>query len=100
MSIRFASFLGDNAFGFYAHVVAYLGEVTGLATEMIADTSPGMEAMFSEGEIEAAFGCGLPYVWKAAEPSRVRYDPTRATPTWDPKRYDRPPSMPGPESSV
>lgn len=69
MRVRFASFLGDNAFGFYAHVVAYLGEVTGLATEMIADTSPGMEAMFGEGRIEAAFGCGLPYVWKAAGPS-------------------------------
>jgi len=67
--IRFASFLGDNAFEFYREAVAYLGEATGLATEMVADTSPGMDAMFGSGQIDAAFGCGLPYVWKAAEPS-------------------------------
>lgn len=67
--IRFASFLGDNAFEFYREAVAYLGEATGLPTEMVADTSPGMEAMFGSAQIDAAFGCGLPYVWKAAEPS-------------------------------
>jgi phosphonate transport system substrate-binding protein len=67
--IRFASFLGDNAFEFYREAVAYLGEATGLTTEMVSDTSPGMDAMFGSGQIEAAFGCGLPYVWKAAEPS-------------------------------
>jgi phosphonate transport system substrate-binding protein len=66
MTIRFASFLGDNALDFYRQVVAYVGEVSGLPTEMAADTSAGLEAMFAEERIEAAFGCGLPYVWKAA----------------------------------
>ena len=69
LPIRFASFLGDNAFEFYRQVVAYVGEASGLPTEMVADTSPGLDAMFGEEQIEAAFGCGLPYVWKAAEES-------------------------------
>lgn len=68
-TIRFASFLGDNAFEFYRQVVAYAGETSGLPTEMIVDASAGMEALFGQERIEAAFGCGLPYVWKAAEPS-------------------------------
>lgn len=38
-----------------------------MPTEMIADVSAGIDALFNEGRIEAAFGCGLPYVWKAAE---------------------------------
>ena len=69
MTVRFASFLGDNAFEFYRQVVDYLGAASGLPTEMIADTSPGLDALLSGGQIEAVFGCGLPYVWKAAEPS-------------------------------
>ncbi len=69
MTIRFASFLGDNAFEFYRQVVAYLVYAAAVPTEMVSDTSPGLEAMFSERQIEAAFGCGLPYVWKAAEAS-------------------------------
>lgn len=70
-AIRFASFLGDNGFEFYRQVVAYLGEATGLNTEMVRDTSAGMDAMFTKAAIEGAFGCGLPYVWKAAEPQPV-----------------------------
>lgn len=69
MTIRFASFLGDNGFEFYRRVVACVGEAAGLATEMVADTSPGLDAMFAQGMIDGAFGCGLPYVWKAAEPT-------------------------------
>lgn len=69
MTIRFASFLGDNALEFYRQVVAYVGEASGLPTEMVTDTSAGMEALFDGERIEAAFGCGLPYVWKAAEPA-------------------------------
>ncbi len=65
--IRFASFLGDNAFEFYRQVVTYVGEVSGLPTEIVSDTSAGMDTLFSEERIEAAFGCGLPYVWKSAE---------------------------------
>ncbi|MGH2521698.1 MAG: phosphate/phosphite/phosphonate ABC transporter substrate-binding protein [Anaerolineales bacterium] len=88
-AIRFASFLGDNAFEFYRQVVAYLGEASGTPTEMVADTSAGLEAMFGEGQIEAAFGCGLPYVWKAAEESpSVRL---MAAPVLPAERYqDRP----------
>jgi phosphonate transport system substrate-binding protein len=69
VSIRFASFLGDNAFEFYREVVTYLGGVTGYPTEMVSDPSSDLDAMFDEGRIEAAFGCGLPYVWKAAAAS-------------------------------
>ncbi len=65
--IRFASFLGDNGAAFYGQVVAHLGRATGLAVEMVADTSAGLDAMLSDGRVDAVFGCGLPYVWKAAE---------------------------------
>jgi phosphonate transport system substrate-binding protein len=71
MPLHFASFLGDNGFDFYRQVVAYLGEATGLATEMLSDTSAGMEALFGSGALAGAFGCGLPYVWRAAEPEPV-----------------------------
>jgi phosphonate transport system substrate-binding protein len=64
--IRFASFLGDNAFEFYRQVVAHIGQVSGLPTEILTDVSAGMDALFNEARLEAAFGCGLPYVWKAA----------------------------------
>ncbi len=89
MLIRFASFLGDNGFDFYRQVAEHLGEASGLSTRMIADTSPGMEVMFGQGMIEAAFGCGLPYVWKAAEPQpTVRL---MAAPVMPSPRYgDRP----------
>lgn len=65
--IRFASFLGDNAFEFYRQVVEHIGQVSGLPTEMLTDVSAGMDTLFNEARLEAAFGCGLPYVWKAAE---------------------------------
>jgi phosphonate transport system substrate-binding protein len=86
MLIRFASFLGDNGFAFYSQVAAYVGEASGLPTQMVADTSPGMEAMFGEGLIEAAFGCGLPYVWKAAESQptvRLMAAPVMPSPRYD-----------------
>lgn len=63
--IRFASFLGDNAFDFYRQVVAYLGAVTGLTTQMVA-TPSDQTGLFELGKLEAAFACGLPYVWQAA----------------------------------
>jgi len=89
MLIRFASFLGDNGFAFYSQVAAYVGEASGLPTQMITDTSPGMDALFGEGLIEAAFGCGLPYVWKAAESQptvRLMAAPVMPSPRYD----DRP----------
>jgi len=67
MPIRFASFLGDNAFEFYRQVVADVGEASGLPTEMLTDVSAGLDTLLNEARIEAAFGCGLPYVWKARE---------------------------------
>jgi phosphonate transport system substrate-binding protein len=89
MALRFASFLGDNGFEFYRQVVEYLGEATGLETEMVKDTTPGMDAMFAQSALDGAFGCGLPYVWKAAEPdSSVRL---MAAPVMPAARYrDRP----------
>ena len=64
-TLRFASFLGDNAFEFYRQVVGYLGAVTGLPTELVA-TPADQTGLFELGELEAAFACGLPYVWQAA----------------------------------
>lgn len=65
--VRFASFLGENAFEFYRQVVEHIGQVSGVPTTMLTEVSAGMEALFNEARLEAAFGCGLPYVWKAAE---------------------------------
>ncbi len=65
-TIYFASFLGDNAFEFYRQVVAYLGETTGLPTEMVSGLPPDeQERRVNSGEIQAVFTCGLPYVRKA-----------------------------------
>ncbi len=87
--IRFASFLGDNGFEFYKQVAAYVGEASGLPTHILTDTSPGIDALFSGGHIEAAFGCGLPYVWKAAEPEpSVRLLAAPVMPS--PRYHDRP----------
>jgi phosphonate transport system substrate-binding protein len=64
--IRFASFLGDNAFEFYRRVVAYLGEQTGLPTELVSGlTLAKQEALVQREEIQVVFTCGLPYVRKA-----------------------------------
>lgn len=64
--IRFASFLGDNAFEFYQQVVAYLGQKTGLPTELVSGLSPvEQEALVQREEIQVVFTCGLPYVRKA-----------------------------------
>ncbi|MDW8326506.1 MAG: PhnD/SsuA/transferrin family substrate-binding protein [Anaerolineales bacterium] len=89
MILRFASFLGDNGFEFYRQVVAYLGAATGLPTEMVRDTSAGMDALFANGMLAGAFGCGLLYVRKAAESEPlVRL---LAAPVMSPARYgDRP----------
>jgi phosphonate transport system substrate-binding protein len=70
--LRFASFLGDNAAGFYGQVVGYLAEATGLPAELLA-APDDQGAAFAQGDLDAAFTCGLPYVWQSArEPSPVR----------------------------
>ncbi len=61
--MRFASFLGDNALVFYRQVVAYLGEVTGLPAELLP-VAGEQNRLFEQGVLEAAFCCGLPYVWQ------------------------------------
>lgn len=87
--LRFASFLGDNGFEFYKQVAAYVGEASGLPTHMLVDTSPGMDALFGGGLLDAAFGCGLPYVWKAAEAEpTVRLLAAPVMPS--PRYHDRP----------
>lgn len=64
--LRFASFLGDNAFEFYHQIVTYLGRATGYPTELIRDLSPeAQEAQVQQETIQAVFTCGLPYVRKA-----------------------------------
>lgn len=65
-TLRFASFLGDNAFELYRQIVVYVGRVTGCATEMVTGLSPSeQEAMVNQAVIQAVFTCGLPYVCKA-----------------------------------
>jgi len=65
-SVRFASFLGDNAFEFYRQIVGYLGEVTGITTELVSSIpATEQDQMVDSGEIQAVFTCGLPYVRKA-----------------------------------
>ena len=64
--LKFASFLGDNAFGFYSRVVDYVAETTGLAAEMVRGLTPEeQDRRVNAGEIQAVFTCGLPYVRKA-----------------------------------
>ncbi len=65
--IRFASFLGDNAFDFYRQVVGYLGAATGLPVVMVpAPVGPDAHlAPFEQGDLDVAFSCGLPYVTQA-----------------------------------
>jgi phosphonate transport system substrate-binding protein len=67
--IRFASFLGDNAFDFYNQIVTYLGDALGIPARMVTDSSAGLHTLMGNGQIDAAFSCGLPYVWQASEPS-------------------------------
>jgi len=65
-SVRFASFLADNAFEFYRQVVGYLADATGIATELLSGIPPAeQDRMVDAGEIQAVFTCGLPYVRKA-----------------------------------
>ncbi len=59
--LRFASYLGDNGREFYAAVVAYLGQATGLPVTML-NTPPSQDSAFALGRLEGAFTCGLPYV--------------------------------------
>jgi phosphonate transport system substrate-binding protein len=64
--LRFASFLAENAFEFYRQVVAYLGEVTGCSTELVANLPPDEQDLWvDQGQIQVVFTCGLPYVHKA-----------------------------------
>src|SRR6185503_12494354 len=67
--IRVASFLGDNAFDFYNQIVTYIGDALGIPTQMATDSSAGLHALMGSGQIDAAFSCGLPYVWQASEPA-------------------------------
>jgi len=60
-TLRFASYLGDNGRDFYAAVVDYLGQVTGLPVTMLA-TPPQQATAFALDRLEGAFTCGLPYV--------------------------------------
>lgn len=65
-SVHFASFLGDNAFEFYRQIVGYLGDVTGITTELVSGIpATKQDQMVDTGEIQAVFTCGLPYVRKA-----------------------------------
>ncbi|MBI3243440.1 MAG: PhnD/SsuA/transferrin family substrate-binding protein [Chloroflexi bacterium] len=87
--IRFASFLGDNAFEFYQQVVAYLGDSTGLPTKMAVVPFAEQDRVIDTGQIEAAFSCGITYVLKSAQTS----SPARlmAAPILSADRYhDRP----------
>jgi len=89
-SIRFASFLGDNAFEFYRQVTAYLGQATGLPTEWVSGLPPDeQEALVHQELIQVVFTCGLPYVRKADhQPPRLRL---MAAPVRAASRYqDRP----------
>lgn len=64
--LRFASFLGGNAFEFYRQIVAYLGEMTGCSTELVADLpADEQDQWVDEGRIQVVFTCGLPYARKA-----------------------------------
>jgi phosphonate transport system substrate-binding protein len=64
--IYFASFLGDNAFEFYRQIVAYLANVTGIPAELVSGLSPlEQDQLVNQGQIQAVFTCGLPYVHKA-----------------------------------
>ena len=86
-TIRFASFLGDNALDFYRQLVAYLGEKTGLPTEIVLNLSPEeQEAQVEREEIQVVFTCGLPYVLKADQnPPRLHL---LAAPVLAGERYD------------
>ena len=88
--VRFASFLGDNAFEFYRQVVAYLGQATGLPTEMVCELSADkQDQKVNAGQIQAVFTCGLPYVRKAdRQPPLLRL---LAAPVMDEARYQNRP---------
>lgn len=65
-TLKFASFLGDNAFGFYSRVVEYVADTTGIGAELVRDLSPEeQDRRVNDGDIQAVFTCGLPYVRKA-----------------------------------
>jgi phosphonate transport system substrate-binding protein len=88
--VLFASFLGDNAFGFYQQVVAYLATSTGLEATLDRDPCPArQDHHVNQGKIHAVFTCGLPYVRKHDQtPSLLRLV---AAPVMAAARYnDRP----------
>jgi phosphonate transport system substrate-binding protein len=59
--LRFASYLGDNGYGFYSAVVGYLRGVTGLPLTM-ETTPPEQAGALARDRLAGAFTCGLPYV--------------------------------------
>lgn len=66
-------------------MVEYLGNATGLPTEMAVVPSTDQNRAIETGQIEAVFSCGLIYVWKSAlTPSPVRLI---AAPVMPAKRY-------------
>ena len=70
-SLRFATFLAPNVWPVYAGVATAVAEKLGIDVELSVGTS---FAQFAEGEIDAGFICGLPYVELA------RGDPSPVTP--------------------
>lgn len=58
-TVRFATFLAPNMYPVYQCVVDYAGKRLGCRTELITGES---FAVFEQGEVDAGFICGLPYV--------------------------------------
>jgi phosphonate transport system substrate-binding protein len=87
MTIRCASFLGDNGRDFYRQVVAYLGTASKLETEFVVESTSGFAALIAARQIDAAFVCGLAFVREAAAGTVVPL----AAPVMTAERYnDRP----------
>ncbi len=85
--IRFASFLGDNAYDFYTEVVSHIRMETGHQMEMHKSEFPDPASAFLADEIDAGFICGLPYVlWQQTnEATELQL---LAAPVLPNKRYD------------
>lgn len=72
--LKFASFLGDNAFEFYRQVVGWLAQTTGLPAELVrGPAADELDRQVNAGQIQAVFTCGLSYTRKAdASPPLLR----------------------------
>jgi phosphonate transport system substrate-binding protein len=64
--IRFATYLAPNIYPTYYYIAHYVGEKVGLPTTLTVGHS---FSQFAEGQVDAAFMCGLPYVNMADEPA-------------------------------